>query len=770
MDKKLYKLMNWPRIEAVVYSEEDHPEEILGVHYYGKNMLIQTFQPHASAVFFYDEVDNVEHRMELVDEEGFYALVLPKKKISGYKFCIEDGAHKETEIIDPYQFKPNIKKEDIEKYSIGINYEMHKVLGSHVTNINGIDGTMFAVYAPNATRVSVVGEFNKWDGRIHPMMRVNQSGIFWLFIPGVGAGDLYQYEIKFKNDLIALKSDPYEFSHELRPGTKSCVISEDEFEWNDFKFLRDKKNEAFYRAPINILKLHPATFFKNATQEFVNYKDMAQPLIEYIKCMHYTHVELMGIMEHPYDESLGYQVVGYYAPTSRYGTVNDLKYLVNELHKNNISVFMDWVPARFPRDSHGLSYFDGTKLYDYEDTRKGERNDIGTNVFDFGKTEVVNYLIGSALYYLRELHFDGLRIDDVDSIIYYDNGFNEYHATNIYGTNENLEGIEFIKKLNNAIHKKCPGAVVIAEEKRGFPLVTEAVDKDGLGFDFKWNYGYTQDLINYLKYDPYFRKHHHSEISFSMVYHYCEKFMVTLQHNIDNLEGKSMYENMPGIQEDKLANIRSAFAYTMMHPGKKLSFYENTLPMLKPWNVKEISKSTEDISKDFETFIKELNSLYLKHPALYELDYITDGFAWVDAVNAENNVLVFTRTNKNEELLVVAHFENALRNDYEIPVPYNAKYKEIFNSDNIAYGGNGMVNPRVKNTFTDKKEAGKLYIKAKLAPLSVSVFLISDIVKNEKNSNTIRKKETALKKKEQLKNKLADDYLKAQEELYTGDK
>jgi len=768
MDKKLYKLMNWPRIEGIVYSEEDHPEDILGIHYYGKNMLIQTYQPHAKAVFFLDEDDNVEHRMELVDEEGFFALLLPKKKVNSYKFCIEDSSHNETEIIDPYQFKPTIKKDDIDKYSIGIHYEMYKVLGAHLQTINGIEGTSFAVYAPNAVRVSVVGDFNKWDGRVNQMMRVNQSGIFWLFIPGVKEGDLYQYEIKFKNDMISLKADPYELSHELRPGSKSVVTKETDFTWTDFKFLRDKKNEDFYKSPVNILKIHPATFFESKPNEFINYKDMAKPLIDYVKEMHYTHVELMGIMEHPLDESLGYQVIGYYAPTSRYGSVDDLKYLINELHKNNVTVLMDWVPARFPRDAYGLSYFDGTKLYDYEDNRKGERNDIGTNVFDYGKNEVVNYLIGSALYWLRDLHFDGLRIDDVDSIIYYDNGNSDYPATNIYGSNENLEGIEFIKKLNNAVHKKCPGAVMIAEEKRAYPLVTEKVEKDGLGFDFKWNYGYTHDLINYLKYDPYFRKHHHSELSFSMIYNYCEKFIVTLQHNIDNLEGKSIYENMPGVKADKYANLRAAFAYTMMHPGKKLFFYENTLPIINEWNVKQKNINITEEQITFATFMKDINALYLKHPALYELDYLTEGFTWVDAVNAENNLLVFTRQDKNEKLLVVAHFENVSRNDFEIPVPYDAKYKEIFNTDNEAYGGSGFVNPRVKNTLLDKNKSGRLYIKAKLAPLSIMVFVINDIVVKGKDKVSSQKKERILKNKELLKDKLAKEYNQAQEELQNG--
>lgn len=740
--------MNWPRIESIVYSEENHPEDLLGVHKTGAGSLIQTFQPNADTIFLFDEDEKIEYRMEMMDEEGYFALLLPGKTLKNYKYFMIDKEKKETEFFDPYQFVKTIKEEEINKFKNGTQFQTGELFGSKVTTENNVKGTRFTVWAPDAQRVSVIGDFNQWDGRIHQMMEVRDSGIYTLFIPEVGASMYYQYEIKTKHHELLIKADPYENEHETRPGQKSVICEKNNFLWEDESFIENRRLYCDEEKPMNVLEYNFSNS-KNFEGKFLNYREIGKQLIPYVLQMSYTHVNLMGIMEYPMDESLGFQPIGFYAPTSRYGKPEDLKYLINELHKAKISVLMDFSTSGFPKDSYGLNRFSGECLYEYGDERKGERKDIGINIFDFGRNEVCNYLLGSAEYFIREFHFDGLRINDLDSVLYYDNDSMAEHAVNIYGSNENLEGIKFIQKLNTDLHKKYQGIMMVCEEQRGYPLVTEKTDKEGLGFDYKWNNGYINDLQHYLRFDPYFRRHHHEELTLSMIYFYCEKFMLPVSYEL--CEKNSLIKSMPGNEAEQEANVRAMLGYSIMHPGKKLFFTRN------------IDQAAEN-SKEYQ---KDLNAFYLAHSALYEKDFSTEGFQWVENVNANYNILSFLRQSETETLFVIAHFANVIRKGFTVTVPFEGKYKEIFNSDHEQYGGNGLTNIRMKTSVKDKMDESKNTLKIDLAPLSILVFLVKkqeDMEKSDLKTNSKK----AVTKKDNLAKKLSREYDKAQEKIALG--
>jgi len=727
MTKKLYKMMNWPVIEEIIYSESQNPHATLGSHVRGNGTLIQAFFPGAQKVTLQLTRDMSEKEMELADDDGFFAVWLPTKNVGEYQYIVsyENGSVETTQ--DAYRHECLITAEDEEKFARGVHYTVYEKLGAHPMNLDGEDGVYFAVWAPNALRVSTVGDFNRWDGRVHQMRKL-PSGIFEIFIPGVKAGDNYKYEIKLKTGLTYLKADPYGNAAQLRPETASVVADLRNFKWEDKEFIKKRKTFQKENAPISVYELYLGSFLApKDDEEYANYREIADKLIPYVKEMGYTHVELMPVMEHPLDASWGYQVIGYYAPTARYGTPEDFMYFVNELHKAGIGVILDWVPAHFPRDIYGLSSFDGTCLYENPDEQRRSHPHWGTLVFDYGRPEVSNYLIANALFWVEKFHADGIRMDAVASMLYLDYGRNPGEWTaNIYGGNENLEAVELIKHLNSMMGKRNPGVLRIAEESTAWPMVTGSLEDGGLGFDLKWNMGWMNDYLDYIKYDPYFRSHHHSELTFSMIYAYSEKFMLVFSHD-EAVHGKSsMLGKMPGEREQKFANLRLTYAYMFTHPGRKLLFMGQDIGEFSEWN--EMRRTEWELlkypdHKGMAALVKKLNELYTTKPALYEWDDKPEGFAWINSINSAENLLTFMRrTRKKESLLVVAANFSGVEKQVKIGVPYEGSYKEILNTDAEEFSGSGMVNKRAKRAVKKEWDDKPYSVSITLAPLSASIL------------------------------------------------
>ena len=731
MTNKLYKLMNWPKIEEIIYSESDNPHELLGPHKSGSQTLFQAYFPEAEAVkirFLGEEAAPGEIEMEMADEDGFFAALMPGREVPPYQYEVTDKDGKVSMWGDPYRHEPLITRGDTEKFKNGIHYTIYEKLGAHPCVLHGEEGTYFAVWAPGAMRISVVGDFNGWDGRIHQMRRLWDSGIFELFIPGAKEGANYKYEIKLKGGLTYLKADPYGNAAQKRPDNASVIADLTRFTWEDQDFVDGRAQFQTGNAPISIYEMYLGSFVDpDEGEDYANYRQIAPKVIEYVQKMGYTHVELMPVMEHPFDGSWGYQVIGYYAPTARYGTPEDFMFFVNELHKAGIGVILDWVPAHFPRDTYGLSNFDGTCLYEHKDPRQGFHPHWGTLIYNYGRPEVSNYLIANALFWVEKFHADGIRMDAVASMLYLDYGKNDGEwVANIYGGNENLEAIEMIKHLNSIMKKRNPGVLSIAEESTAFPLITGSLDKGGLGFDLKWNMGFMNDYLNYIKYDPYFRSHHHGELTFSMVYAYSEKFILVFSHD-EVVHGKAtMVGKMPGDKISKFANLRLTYAYMMTHPGKKLLFMGQDLAEFDEWNeARRVEWNLLNVPEHagVAQLMKDLNGLYRKHKALYELDDAPEGFEWINNISGNDCYLSYLRKGSDPEdtLLVVANFAGVAQ-EITTGVPFEGKYKEILNTDDRKYGGTGVVNSRVKKAEDREWDDRPLSVTVKLAPVSVSIL------------------------------------------------
>ena len=771
MNNRLYKLMNWPRIEGIIYSEEDRPHEILGPHIVGKSVLFQTFQPGAGKVSLITE-GGKKTEMEMVDEAGYFAALVAGKIPDRYEYEICRG--EETVLQkDAYRYQTGLSAKDIEKFNAGIHYTIYEKLGAHFMTIDGTEGTFFAVWAPNALRVSVVGDFNHWDGRLHQMTRNPEGGIFEIFIPDVKPGECYKFELKVKGGLTYLKADPYAFGQQLRPDTAS-VVRDFQYVWKDGKWMKDREKRQQENAPVSVYEMYLGSFKRNReTNDYLNYRELAPEIAKYAKEMGYTHVELMPVMEHPLDASWGYQVIGYYAPTARYGTAEDFMFLVDTLHQAGIGVILDWVPAHFPRDTYGLSQFDGTGLYEHADPRQGSHPHWGTLIYNYGRPQVSNYLIANALYWVEKYHVDGIRMDAVASMLYLDYGKQEGQwVANIYGGNENLEAMELLKHLNSVMKKRNPGVLMIAEESTAWPKITSKVEEDGLGFDLKWNMGFMNDFLSYISYDPYFRAHHHNELTFSMVYAYSENFMLVFSHD-EVVHGKStLIGKMPGVIEDKFANLRLTYAYMMTHPGKKLLFMGQDIAEFKEFDE---TRETEwgllsyEPHKGVHQLVKDLNALYKEKPALYAMDTRPEGFEWINCISPEKCMVSFLRkTDKiKETLVVVANFAN-LEQEFTIGVPYEGKYKEVLNTDAKCYGGLGRVNGQAVFVEEEETDAKPYSFKMTSAPLSVSIF--SYVPYTAKEKQMIAKKKARLEaeakaEKARLEAEQAKaDALKAKEE------
>ena len=580
---------------------------------------------------------------------------------------------------------------DVDRYLFGngTHYEIFDKLGAHPKTYNGKKGMYFAVWAPHAQAVSLVCDRNDWVPGADPMTMLETSGIWEVFIPKMGLGELYKFAITTSSGKVLFKADPYAFSSEYRPGTASVTADIDHFSWNDSAWMEKRREEDVLKSPMSIYEVHLGSWRKKDREEkdgFYTYIEAAHELADYVKEMGYTHVELMGIAEHPFDGSWGYQVTGYYAPTSRYGTPKDFMYFVNYLHKKGIGIILDWVPAHFPRDAHGLADFDGQPLYEYADPRKGEHPDWGTKVFDYGKNEVKNFLIANALFWVEKFHVDGLRVDAVASMLYLDYGRTPGNwVPNIYGGHENLEAIEFFKHLNSVLTGRKTGAVMIAEESTAWPKVTGAPEDDGLGFTFKWNMGWMHDFLEYMKLDPYFRKYNHNKMTFGLTYFTSENYILVLSHDEVVHLKCSMINKMPGIYEDKFANLKCAYTFMMGHPGKKLLFMGQDFGQWHEWDEKvslDWYLTGEDLHASLQSYVKDLLHLYQKYPALYRLDNDWNGFQWVNANDGDRSIFSFIRRDETgkRSLLFVINFTPMERSDYRVGVPKRGVYSLILNS------------------------------------------------------------------------------------------
>lgn len=579
-------------------------------------------------------------------------------------------------------------------YGNGTHYEIYEKLGAHPKNYKGKEGMYFAVWAPHAEAVGVVGDFNNWNPEANPMQVLADSGIYEAFVPGIGSGELYKFAITTQTGKILFKADPYAFTAEYRPGTASITTDLSVFSWNDDAWMEKRLEQDPLKAPMSIYEVHLGSWKKKNSEErdgFYTYREAAHELADYVIKMGYTHVELMGIAEHPYDGSWGYQVTGYFAPTSRYGTPEDFMYFVNYLHKKKIGVLLDWVPAHFPKDAHGLADFDGQPLYEYADPRKGEHPDWGTKVFDYGKYEVANFLIANAVFWVEKFHVDGLRVDAVASMLYLDYGRNDGNwIPNIYGGNENLEAIEFFKHLNSVMGERGKGAVVIAEESTTWPKVTKAPEDGGLGFTFKWNMGWMHDFLEYMKLDPYFRKYNHNKMTFGMTYSTSENFILVLSHDEVVHLKCSMLNKMPGSYEDKFANLKAGYTFMFGHPGKKLLFMGQDFGQIHEWDEKvslDWYLTGEEQHAGLQSYVSDLLHIYQKYPALYTQDYKWDGFQWINANDGDRSIFSFVRYSETgkQNLLFICNFTPVARDDYRVGVPKKGTYTLVLDNQHGMY-------------------------------------------------------------------------------------
>jgi len=617
-------------------------------------------------------------------------------------------------------------------FSMGTHYDIYKKMGAHEAVMNGKKGVYFAVWAPNAATVSVIGEFNGWREEANPMTRLEPSGIYEGFVVGAKVGMLYKFFIKTKDGRGLYKADPFANYAEQRPGTASRITDITKLRWSDAAWMEARKQRDNDSLPVSIYEVHPGSWKKHPHGEdedgFYNYRELAKSLAEYVKEMGYTHVELMGIAEHPFDGSWGYQVTGYYAPTSRYGTPEDFAYMVNYLHKQKIGVILDWVPAHFPRDAHGLEEFDGGCVYEYADPKKGEHPEWGTKVFDFGKSEVKNFLIANALYWVEHFHIDGLRVDAVASILYLDYGReNGQWTPNIYGGNKNLEAIEFFKHLNSVVLGRNHGAMMIAEESTAWPKVTGKPEEDGLGFSHKWNMGWMNDFLEYMKLDPYFRKWNHNKMTFSMTYAYAEKYILVLSHDEVVHLKCSMINKMPGLYDDKFANLRAGYAYMLGHPGKKLLFMGQEFAQLQEWSeARELDwyLLAEDKHQQMQNYVKALLHLYKKTPALYDADQDPCGFEWINADDADRSIFSFVRHSKDgkSNLLFVINFTPVARPDYRVGVPKRKQYRLVLDGDAAEFGGNTTERPVVYKAVKSECDGREYSFAYDLPAYGIAIF------------------------------------------------
>jgi 1,4-alpha-glucan branching enzyme len=690
------------------------PHATLGLHELREKKIIRLWRPGAEEVHL--QVFGKPVSAKKVDEQGLFEFLAPANTtVKDYQVYHHNGLL----AYDPYAFLPLVGELDQHLFNKGVHYQIFKVLGAHFKMQEGIYGVHFAVWAPAAESVSLIADFNFFDGRVNPMRTMGASGIWELFVPGLKEGEKYKFEIKTKNGDHVLKADPFANFSELRPATASRVFDVESFSWGDQAWLKRRKDNVNKPYPLNIYEVHLGSWKKNG-DSFQNYKEISVELADYCLEMGYTHVELMPIQEHPLDESWGYQVSGYYSVTSRFGTPADFQWFVNHMHEKGLGVILDWVPGHFPTDNFSLARFDGTALYEHVDPRQGFHPHWNTYIFNISRNEVSNFLIGNALYWLEMMHIDGLRVDAVASMLYLDYGREKGEwIPNKYGSNENLETIEFIKHLNSIVHQKFPGTLMIAEESTSFTGVTHPIEGGGLGFDLKWNMGWMNDTLRYFSVDMLFRNYHSKDLTFGLLYAFQEKFALTLSHDEVVHGKKSLLARMPGDTWQKFANLRLLLSYMITQPGKKLLFMGGEIGQWNEWNCKgeiEWFLLKNPTHHGLQTMVKEINHLYLKYPAFWESDFNPDTFQWIDFSDTQNCVISYLRKSTSQVMLCVHNFTPQYHGDYLLWLPDVKSMKEVFNSDDIRYGGSGKVNTH--------PEILRNAVKVHMAPLATMIFQI----------------------------------------------
>ncbi len=688
-------------ISAVLNGDHGAPFDVLGPHQVGPDEVsIRAFRPAARAMDIVDERSGQRTPMARLRDEGFFEVTIPGHWPGlryHYEATTQDGARES--FADPYAFPPVLSDYDLHLLSEGRHLYTYEKLGAHLHEVDGVRGVEFAVWVPNARRVSVVGDFNQWDARVYPMRFHENAGIWELFVPGLAEGEVYKFDIRSRfNDFQAQKADPYGFFAERRPRTASIVANLDGYAWNDADWIAARAARKPLGSPMSIYEVHLGSWRRKPDGSWLSYRELAHSLVEYARSMGYTHLELMPIAEHPLDASWGYQATGYYAPTSRYGTPADFMYFVDYCHQHGIGVILDWVPAHFPKDGYALSFFDGTHLYEHADPRQAEHPDWGTYIFNFGRNEVRNFLMSNALFWLKVYHVDGLRVDAVSSMLYLD--FSRKAGQwipNQYGGNENLDAISFLKETNEIIHREAPGAVSIAEESTAWPMVSRPVYIGGLGFTFKWNMGWMHDTLDYLRTDSLYRRYKHNEITFSLTYAFSENFVLSLSHD-EVVHGKgSLIDKMPGDWWQRFASLRLLYGYQFMHPGKKLLFMGQEFGQWREWSEErglDWDLLDSPMHQKLQAWVRDLNRLYQAQPALYEQESDWKSFRWIEANDAEQSVLTFLRFAEDAEdfLVVACNFTPVPRYNYRIGVPAPGHYVEVLNSDSEHYGGGNIGN------------------------------------------------------------------------------
>ena len=720
-------------INSIINGEYSTPSDILGQHKITDReaVIIRGFFPHGKEAWIIQSPKKAV-KMTKIHKDGFYEAVFKDcVRYFPYHFRVKEKDKKYKEFKDPYNFTPILTDFDIHLLIEGTHYQSYEKMGAHYIEIDGTSGVHFAVWAPNAVRVSVIGNFNMWDGRVHPMNNRAGSGIWEIFIPGLQQNLIYKYEIKSQyNNTISIKSDPYAFFCEKPPKSASIVHNIDRYEWEDDIWLENRKNTNWLEKPVSIYEVHPGSWMRvpEESDRYLTYRELSEKLVQYVKNMGYTHIELLPITEHPLTESWGYQTIAYYAPTSRHGKPEDFMYFIDKCHQAGIGVIIDWVPAHFPKDAHGLAFFDGTHLYEHADPRKGEQKDWGTLIFNYSRNEVQNFLISNALFWLKKYHIDGLRMDAVASMLYldYSRSPGEW-IPNEYGGNENLEAVNFVKKFNEAVHLNFPGTLTMAEESTSWAMVSRPTYVGGLGFSMKWNMGWMNDSLEYISKDPIHRKFHHNNLTFSLIYAFTENFILVLSHD-EVVHGKrSLINKMPGDYRQKFSNLRLFYGFMYGHPGKKLLFMGGEFGQWIEW---QVNKSLDwhlleyELHQKLQKYVRDLNLLYKSQPALYEIDFSSDGFEWIDFRDVNNSVISFIRKAKNPKdfILLIYNFTPVPRFGYRIGVPEHKFYKEILNSDSEIYGGSNLGNVGGIMPESIPWQGKPFSINIILPPLSVLIF------------------------------------------------
>ena len=693
---KLYDIFH------IVNGEHSDPHTVLGMHEMEedgrKAVVVRAFLPDAAGITVIDYANKrKKYPMERLHADGFFEVTIADRE-EWFRYQLEytDADGNTWRSYDPYSFSPTLSEFDRHLFGAGTHYEIYEKMGGRLMTHEGARGAAFSVWAPNAKAVSVIGDFNNWDARRSPMRRLGESGIWELFLPAAAEGDKYKFHVTQCDGRVVDKTDPYGVYAEVRPNNASVLYPLKRYKWKDRRWMTARRKYDFRTAPMNIYEVHLGSWKRAEGNRFLSYTELAEQLIPYVKEMGYTHIEMLPVEEHPFDGSWGYQVTGYYAPTSRYGSPDEFKQFVDACHQNGISVILDWVPAHFPKDDFALARFDGTALYEHQDPRLGEHIQWGTYIFNYGRKEVANFLLANALYWMDIFHIDGLRVDAVASLLRLDFCKEEGQwLPNVYGGSENLEAIEFLKHMNSVIAEREPGALMIAEDSTAWPGVTKKVDEGGLGFSLKWNMGWMNDFLSYIKLDPIYRKYHQNKLTFGMAYHYAENFVLVLSHDEVVHTKSSMIGKMPGDVWQSFANLRLSYGFMMGHPGKKLLFMGGEFAQYSEWSeARSLDWHLLQYAdhQEMQAYVKELNHLYAEEPAFWAEDFDPNGFQWIECDDAESSIVSFVRRSEEKELVFLCNFTPVVHRGFSLGVPQEGVYHERLNSDAARFGGSDVIN------------------------------------------------------------------------------